>query len=88
MLCVVALRPFAIPNELRLRPLPGLGIDERRHPDRDPFGLGAPGAALAITGMAIFEPAQPMWTPYIPGLRAIVRGFPFIVRLSFRLELI
>src|SRR6266446_571867 len=78
MLRVVALRPLAIADELRLRPFPGLGIDERRHPDRNPFGLRASRTALAVTGVAIFQPAQPIRPPDVPRLRAIIIGFPFV----------
>src|SRR5437660_5809925 len=78
MLRIVALRPLAIPDELRLRPSPGLVIDERRHPDRNPFGLWASRTTLAIAGVAIFQPAQPIRPPDVPGLRAIVVGFSFI----------
>ena len=78
MLCIVALRALSIPSQLPLRPVPGLGIDKRRHPDRNPFALGAPRAALAIAGVAIFEPTQAIRPPDISRLGAIVVGFPFI----------
>jgi hypothetical protein len=54
MLRVVTLCPLPIPGELGLRPRPELWIDERRDSDWDPVGLGAPHAALAIAGPAIF----------------------------------
>ena len=57
MLRVVALGPLPIPNQLGLGSLPGLGIDERWDSDWDPVGLGAPRAALAIAGVAIFKAA-------------------------------
>ena len=82
MLGVVTLRALAIPGELSLRPFPGLGINERGPPDRNPFGLRASRTALAIAGVAIFEPAQPLGASDIPGLRTIVIGFPFIERVS------
>jgi hypothetical protein len=78
MLRVVALGPLAIVDELGLRPLPRLGIDERRHPDRNPFGVGTLRAALAIARATIFQPTQPIRPPEIPRLRAIVVGFPFV----------
>src|SRR6266478_8699052 len=70
MLRVVALRPLAILDELRLRPFPGLGIDERRYPDWNPFGLRASHTTLAIAGVTIFQPAQPIRPPDVPRLRA------------------
>src|SRR5262245_22474007 len=77
MLCVVALRARSIPGQLPLCPVPGLGIDEHGHADRNPFAQGAPRAALAIAGMALFEPTQAIRPPDIPRLGAIVVGFPF-----------
>ena len=58
MLRVVALRPLPIAHQWDLRVLPRLGIDERRYPDGDPFGLRASRAALAIAGVALFEPPR------------------------------
>jgi hypothetical protein len=77
---------LSIPGQLPLRPVPGLGIDERGHTARNPFALGAPCAALAITELAIFEPPPPIWPPDIPGLRAIVVGFPFVERVAENLD--
>jgi len=71
---IVALRPLAIPDELRLCPVPGLGIDERWHPDRNPCGLRASHTALTIPRVAIFESVQPLGTLDIPRLRTIVIG--------------
>src|SRR4029453_15890007 len=78
MLSVFPLGPDAIGDELGLPPRPRLGIDERRHPDRNPFGVGALRAALAIARATIFQPTQPIRPPEIPRLRAIVVGFPFV----------
>jgi hypothetical protein len=74
----MTLRPLAIPDELRLRPCPALGIDERRAPDRNPFGLRASHTALAVARVAIFQPAPPIGPPDVPRLRAIIVGFPFV----------
>jgi hypothetical protein len=78
MLRVVALRALPIAHQLGLCLLPGLGIDERGHPDRDPFSLRASRATLAIAGVAIFEPPRVIRTAYLSRLCAIVIGFPFI----------
>src|SRR5262249_16675482 len=78
MLRVITLRPLAIPDELRLRPCPELGIDERRDPDRNPFGLRASHTALAIARVAIFQPAQPIGPPDVSRLRAIIVSFSFV----------
>jgi hypothetical protein len=78
MLRVVALGPFPIPDELGLHPLPSLGIEQRRDPDRDPRVLGAPRAALPIGGWAIFEATLAIRLPDIPRLRAMVVGLAFI----------
>src|SRR5262245_40528058 len=65
MLRVVPLRTLAMPGQLPLRPVPGLGSDERGHPARNPFALGAPRAALALTELALCEPPPPVWAPHI-----------------------
>jgi hypothetical protein len=78
MLRVVALRPLPIPHQLGLGSRPGLRIDERRDPDRDPVSLGAPRATLAIAWVAIFKAARPIGPPDIPRLGAIIVGFAFI----------
>ena len=51
MLSIVALRALTVPGELSLRPFPGLGINDRGHPDRNPFGLWASHTALAVAGI-------------------------------------
>src|SRR5262249_42888451 len=75
---VVALRALPIPGQLPLHSVPGLGIDERGHTDRNPFGLGPPCAALAIARATIFQTTPPRRPPDIPRLGAIVIGFSFI----------
>ena len=79
MLRIVALRALSIPGQLPLRPVPCLGIDER-------YGGGAPRAALAIAGVAIFEPTQAIRPPDISRLGAIVVGFPFIDGVAEELD--
>jgi len=76
MLRVVTLRPLPIADQLGLRPFPVLGIEERKHPDWDPVGLGAPRAALAIARPTIFDAALAIRPPDLPRLGAIVVGFP------------
>jgi hypothetical protein len=78
----MALRPLAMADELRLRPLPGLGIDKRRHPDGNPFALRASRTTLAMARMAICEPAQPIGAPDLPRRRPMVIGFPLIEGVS------
>lgn len=70
-----------IPDELGLGPLPGPGIDERGHADRDPVGLQAPCAAQAMARRGIFEPALAIRPPHIPRLRPLVGCFPFLERI-------
>ena len=82
MLGIVALRALTVPGELSLRSVPGLGINDRGHPNRNSFGLRAARTALAVAGVAIFEPAPPMGAADIPGLRTIVIGLPFIERVA------
>jgi len=83
---IVALRPLAIPDELRLCPVPGLGIDERWHPDRNPCGLRASRTALAVAGVAIFQAPLAIGPSDIPGLRAMVVGFSFGERVAEELN--
>src|SRR2546428_1868447 len=49
-----------------------------RHPDRNPFSLRASRTALAVAGVAIFEPPQAIRPPDIARLGAIVIGLPFV----------
>jgi hypothetical protein len=72
MLRVVTQCPLPILCELGLRPLPERWINECGHPDRDPFGLGAPRAALAIAGLTIFESLRSIGPPHIPRMNSLI----------------
>src|SRR6266702_728075 len=72
MLRVVALGPLPIADQWDLGSFPDVGVDQGWDPHGDPFGLGAPRAALAIARAAIFQPTQPIRPSEIPRLRAIV----------------
>jgi hypothetical protein len=85
MLGVSARRALPIPDQLLLRPFPGLGIDERRAPDGNPFGLGPPRAALTIARAPIFQAPPPIRAD-LPGLRAIVGRFAFIAGVAEDLD--
>ena len=75
MVCVIALRP-----------LPGLRIDERGHPDRNSFGRGLPYTPLTIASATIFQAPPPLRPSDIPGVRAIVVRFSFTDRVAADLD--
>jgi hypothetical protein len=82
MLGMVAPCPLTIALPLHLRQRPGLGVDQRRHPDGNPLLPRAPHPRATMPGALIVQPTLPVGTPRIPWPRAVRVAIACIDRVA------